>query len=105
MNGTPEAFAAYAGSIEAVTGVVSVIVSLLCGGFAATHLRSRIPAWALGIVALVATLHFVDHQPAGARMVAIVISLLLAIKTIVAGNETTRLTFRQWIAFTLWPGM
>jgi hypothetical protein len=34
-----------------------------------------------------------------------VATLLLAMKAIVASNLTTRLTFRQWIAFTLWPGM
>lgn len=105
MNVTPDALLAYTPSATAVTGVASVIVSLVCVGFAVTRLRSPIPAWVVGIVALVATLHFVDHEPAGARMVAIVMTLLLAMKAIVVSTMAIRLTFRQWIAFTLWPGM
>lgn len=54
---------------------------------------------------LLATLHFVAHEPAGVRMVAIVATMLLGTKAIVATSLELRLSLRQWIAFTLWPVM
>lgn len=105
MNAATGALLIDGGSPASFRAVGLVVVALLCGGFAATHLRSRFPAWVVGAVALLATLRFVDHEPAGTRMVAIVVTLLLAMKAIVASGADTTLTLRQWIAFTLWPGM
>ena len=38
-------------------------------------------------------------------MVMIVVTLLLAMKAVVASDSAISLTFGQWVAFTLWPGM
>jgi hypothetical protein len=103
MNVMSDALLAYTASAASLRGVALVLVSLLCAGYAAARARSRIAAWTLAATAVLATLHIVGHEPAGARMVAIVVTLLLAMKAIVASH--CGLTFRQWIAFTLWPGM
>ncbi|MEA2163340.1 MAG: hypothetical protein QOK37_1467 [Thermoanaerobaculia bacterium] len=96
---------AYLPGAEAIRDVALVYVLMLCAGYFAIRARSRIAAWTLAVVALASTFHFVSHEPAGARMLAIVATLLLAMKVIAASHGTTRVTFRQWIAFTLWAGM
>jgi alginate O-acetyltransferase complex protein AlgI len=105
MNVMSDALLAYTASAASLRGVALVVVALVCAGYAAACARSRIAAWTLAATAVLATLHIVDHEPAGARMVAIVVTLLLAMKAIVASHSAASLTFRQWIAFTLWPGM
>jgi alginate O-acetyltransferase complex protein AlgI len=86
-------------------GVALVGGSLLVGGFVAGRIRSAAAAWILASSVLLFTLHLVDREPAWVRMVAIVATMLLGMKAVVASNVTQALTFRQWIAFTLWPGM
>jgi alginate O-acetyltransferase complex protein AlgI len=105
MNAMPDAMLAYAASAVSARGVALVVLALLSAGYAAARARSRIAAWALAMAAVLTTIHIVDQESAGARMVAIVVTLLLAMKAIVASHGVTSLTFRQWAAFTLWPGM
>ncbi|MEA2235818.1 MAG: hypothetical protein QOC81_542 [Thermoanaerobaculia bacterium] len=105
MNAMADALLAYTPSAAAVRDVALVVVALLGAGYAAARARCRIAAWALAVMAVLATLHFVEREPAGARMVMIVVTLLLAIKGVVASESATSLTFGQWVAFTLWPGM
>jgi hypothetical protein len=105
MSAMSETLLAYTPSAPALAGVGVVVVALVAGGYSVTRLRSRLPAWILGAAALAATLYFVGEEPAGVRMVAIVATLLLAMKAIVATSPSTTLTFHQWIAFTGWPGM
>ena len=96
---------AHAQDGEPLFGVALVCGSLFVGGFAAVRARSRAAAWMLALSALLATLYFVDNEPAGVRMVAIVATMLLGMKAVVASNGEQTLSWRQWIAFTLWPGM
>jgi hypothetical protein len=84
---TPEMLRTYTPSARASAAMAAVIVICLCGGFVVSRLRSRIPAWVLGALTVGATLRLVDREPAGVRMLAIVVVLLLAMKAIVARDH------------------
>jgi hypothetical protein len=93
---------AYVPSLHAAVGVAVLVALLLMFGH---RLRSRAVAWAVCAGAMAAALRLVDAEPAGFRMVAIIATLLLAMKAIVAAESSDQLTLRQWLGFATWFGM
>ncbi len=90
------------------------LVGVLLLGFATTRLRTAVlargAAWALVLVGTSAVERLSTAQPAGFRMVALILALLWSLKAVVTvesqADGRARLRPWQWLAFTtLWPGM
>ncbi len=94
--------------------VAGVAVATLLAGWILsrrTPTRStRFLAWLVTVAATAGTERLCSAEPAGIRMLAIIIVLLYGMKGVVAvesrGDGVQIPTFRRWLAFTtLWPGM
>jgi hypothetical protein len=82
-----------------------VLLSVLVASFGVSRLGRRAPAWALVLVALVASERATSDAPPLVRMVAICATVLLALKGVVSVEEP-RLPAWKWFAFALgYPGM
>jgi hypothetical protein len=98
---------------------LSWLTSAICGaillgetaaGFVLARVRSRsmarLAAWSMTIAATVGVHCLRVREPAGVRMIAIILALLFGMKAIVAIESRVRLSPRRWLAFSwLWPGM
>jgi Membrane bound O-acyl transferase family len=91
-----------------------VWLGTLLAGFGLTRLPCgpvvRFAGWLLGIAAVTGCLVVCDGEPPGVRMLAICVSLLLAMKAVVTveaqGAGAPRLSAGRWFAFALlWLGM
>ena len=101
-------------SAMATWGTVAILCAVLILGYLITRVRpawvARVAAWAL-VVASVAGVERLDaREPAGVRMLAIIGTLLFAMKAVVVveGGATggKRLAWWRWLGFAaLWPGM
>ena len=93
-------------------------LAVVSGTLALALLVTRIPspraargtAWALVALAVGAAHRVTAAEPAGLRMLAVIATLLFAMKAVVSvearARVGTRLPPMRWIAFaTLWPGM
>jgi alginate O-acetyltransferase complex protein AlgI len=105
---------AYLPQDPAVVGpVAAVLGATLLFGLALTRLRpalARGPAWVLTAAGTVAVEHLTAAEPAGFRMVVLIVGLLWGLKAVVSVESQAqgqpRLTPGRWLAFaTLWPGM
>ena len=95
-------------------GTVAILCAVLILGYLITRVRptraARVAAWAL-VVASVAGVERLDAgEPAGVRMLAIIGTLLFAMKAVVAVEARAtggkRLAWWRWLGFAaLWPGM
>src|SRR5436190_15905590 len=82
-------------------------------GFAITRMQSvrwaRILAWILVALATAGMERLSAEEPAGVRMVGLIVALFLGMKAVVgveaAADKGVRLTAGRWFAFLLWPGM
>jgi len=101
-------------SLRAVLEVAGLLVVILLCGFGIARIRSawwgRIAAWALAITAVAMASWLSASEPAGFRMVAIILALLYAMKAIAAVEACARgevpLPFLAWICFAVgWFGM
>jgi alginate O-acetyltransferase complex protein AlgI len=105
---------AYLPHDPAVVGAVAaVLAATLLLGLALTRLRPALalgPAWALTAGGVVAVERLTTTEPAGFRMVVLILALLWGLKAVVSVESQAegqpRLTPGRWLAFaTLWPGM
>jgi alginate O-acetyltransferase complex protein AlgI len=97
-------------SFHAVAVLAAALGSILALGLVIVRIPSRparrAAAWALAAGAVVLADRATSEQPAGVRMLAVIALLLTAMKAVVGVEATTRLSYRQWLAFAaLWPGM
>jgi alginate O-acetyltransferase complex protein AlgI len=90
----------------AIFGLLAAEVLL---GFGVGRLPKRLGrplAWLMTIGSFVAAERISQNEPAGLRMVAIVLAVLYAMKAVVVVETQTRLSVWQWLGFTLlWFGM
>ena len=102
------------GAWEGVAAVAALCVIVLLIGYAVTRMRhapaARAAAWGLALLAGSCAHALTRGDPPGVRMLALVATLLLAMKVVVAvealAAEGTALAFARWLAFAcLWPGM
>jgi alginate O-acetyltransferase complex protein AlgI len=98
--------------------IVSLLILILLGlvpvGFAITRLSSlriaRLLSWALTIAGTMAVERISNQEPAGLRMLVIIVAALWGMKAVVAvesraGGHST-LALWQYVAFSVaWPGM
>jgi hypothetical protein len=101
-------------NLSTIYGLLLILIGTLTGGFAITRLRSlvmaRLLGWLVAILVVAGAERLCRNEPAGLRMLAIIGSLLYAMKAVVsveaqAAGET-RLTARQWFSFAIgWFGM
>jgi len=101
-------------SLLTVLEVVGLLVVILMCGFAIARIRpartGRMAAWTLAVAAVAIAAWLCTNEPAGIRMVAIVLALLYAMKAIAAVEACARgetpLSFVAWICFAAgWFGM
>jgi hypothetical protein len=101
-------------SLLTVLEVVALLVVILMCGFGIARIRparrGRIAAWMLAIAAVAIAAWLCANEPAGFRMIAIVLALLYAMKAIAAVEACARseapLSFVAWICFAAgWFGM
>jgi alginate O-acetyltransferase complex protein AlgI len=97
-----------------VAGVAMALLATLVTGFAVTRLRSvaiaRTAAWALAVGGGVGVERLTTDEPAGVRMLAIVLELILGMKSVVTVEAQAAgmpaLKPWQWFVFAgLWVGM
>ena len=95
-------------SLAATLAIIVII------GFGVTRIPAlavgRVLAWALTIVSVGFVTFTSRSDPAGYRMIAIILALLFSMKSVcgveVAHSVGTRLSLNQWIAYSvLWFGM
>jgi alginate O-acetyltransferase complex protein AlgI len=100
--------------LETVWLTAAVLLGTLLLGFGMTGVRpaalARSAAWALVGGGVGAVEWLTRAEPAGFRMLALILALLWGLKAVVAVESWAagqpRLTLRQWLAFaTLWLGM
>ncbi len=106
---------AYQPSDGSILGIVIALLgTILVVGFGITRIErpsiGRLTAWAWVILTVIAAERITAAQPAGFRMVAIVLALLFSMKVVVSIEShlsgSPRLTFPVWCAFAgLWVGM
>jgi alginate O-acetyltransferase complex protein AlgI len=93
---------------------VALLVIALAAGFAATHVASRAAArasaWSLVLLAVIAMERLTADEPAGVRMIAIILALLYAMKAVVTVESRADLPRplrpAEWVAFAAgWFGM
>jgi hypothetical protein len=97
-------------TVVEVAGLLAVI--LVCG-FGIGRIvpaRGRIAAWTLAVASVTISSWLTTKEPAGVRMVAIVLALLYAMKAVAAvearARGEARLSFVAWICFAAgWFGM
>ncbi len=101
-------------SAMATWGTVAILAAVLILGYLISRVRptgvARVAAWALVVVSVAGVERLDAREPAGVRMLAIIGTLLFAMKAVVAveGRATggRRLPWRRWLGFAaLWPGM
>jgi hypothetical protein len=94
--------------------VAGVLLGILILGFGVTRMRSlplaRCFAWALAAGSVLGVERICSQEPAGFRMVAIIMALLWALKAVVSAESQCAgqppLLALRWFAFAaLWPGM
>jgi Membrane bound O-acyl transferase family len=89
--------------------VLSILAAEVLFGFAIGRLPSRLGralAWAMTIVAAVAVERLTTAEPAGLRMVSLILAVLYGMKAVVVVESGTRLSPWQWLGFVLlWFGM
>jgi Membrane bound O-acyl transferase family len=100
--------------LHTVLEVAGLLVGILVCGFGIGRIRpasgGRLSAWTLAIAAVAIATWLTAGQPAGFRMIAIVLALLYAMKAIAAVEACARgevpLPFIAWICFAAgWFGM
>lgn len=93
---------------------VGLAIAVVAGGYWLNRFgdrrRARILAWFLVVGTLLAVERITQAQPAGVRMVMIIVGLLYAMKSVVAVESRRSgqrpLSFARWLAFcVLWFGM
>lgn len=94
--------------------LVGVLAATLLAGLTITRIRqlvaARIAAWGLTFVSTLLVERMTCEEPAGVRMVALVVALLWGMKTVVSAEYQTGgnppLPVLRWLGFTtLWFGM
>jgi hypothetical protein len=89
--------------------VVGLLIAELLLGFAIARVPLRLArglAWAMTIAGTVLTERLTANEPAGFRMVAIILALLYAMKSVVTVESEVRLSPLRWLGFSvLWFGM
>jgi hypothetical protein len=94
--------------------VLALLAATLAAGLGITRLRSprvgRCAAWLLVVLAVAGVERLCDQEPAGFRMLAIIGTLLFAMKAVVTveaqADGQPRLSPGRWLAFAAaWPGM
>lgn len=90
--------------------VLAVLALLLVTGYGLTRLTrlalARALAWTLVVAATASVERLVAAEPAGLRMLAIIGTLLFAMKAVVAVEDRAELSPLRWLAFAgAWPGM
>jgi alginate O-acetyltransferase complex protein AlgI len=97
-----------------VVGTVALLTSMILFGLVVARLRplrlARLCAWALVLAGVVASERLNAQEPAGFRMLAIIVALLYGMKAVVAvevqSHGARPLPFAPWLGFAaLWPGM
>src|SRR5207245_4079603 len=94
----------------AVVLVAAALAVELALGFALARLPgrhlARLLAWVLTAASTFAVERITSAEPAGVRMVALILALLYGLKAIVAVESGVRLTPVRWLGFcVLWFGM
>ncbi len=98
-----------------MTWIAIALILIPLAGYFAWNLRSvvwsRIVCWGITVGAVLGTHLLSTQEPAGTRMLLIIIALLWSMKAVVMneariGKSGFRLTPFQWLAFAIgWPGM
>jgi len=101
-------------SAQVIWAMAAVLAGTLLAGLRISRMARRAPAraaaWALVVASVALAERLCAHEPAGFRMLALIATLLYAMKAVVSvdGREPGRapLAAWRWLAFAaLWPGM
>jgi alginate O-acetyltransferase complex protein AlgI len=90
--------------------VFSIVAGELLAGFALTRrpgtVWRRLTAWIITVSATTGAERITAHEPAGVRMLAIILTLLQGMKIVVAVESDSKLSLVRWLGFCLmWFGM
>jgi hypothetical protein len=100
--------------LPAHLGVLLVFIYLVVASLMVAAVLTRMPSgvgtrligWALVVLCFAGTGWLTAAEPAGFRMLALILALWFPLKGLAGMESGTRLSFGRWLAFCLfWPGM